>query len=98
MAIHYSDPLADFEQLRPGVEPMKVQIRRILEKLPHVGAVMLSMEPGLQLPGSGGTGHARIYTRKDSRFPADFPLGEPIGAVDSESLEVPNKISTIPIW
>ena len=79
IAIRYSDPVDDFEQLTPGPEPMRVQIERLLENLPDVGAVMLSTEPDLQLPGAGGAGHTRIYHGRDWLFPGDFPLGEPIG-------------------
>ena len=78
VAIHYPDPLNDFEQLRPGPEPMRVHVGRMLETLPHVGAVILSSEPDLQLPGAGSPGQAAIYNGKEWRLPADFPLGEPI--------------------
>lgn len=76
VAVHYQDPLNDFEQLRPSPEPMRVHIGRILESLPHVGAVILSSEPDLQLPGAGDPGRARIYSGREWRFPADFSLGE----------------------
>ena len=78
VAIHYPDPLNDFEQLRPGSEPIRFHIGRIVDTLQHVGAVRLSSEPDLQLPGAGGAGHARIYSGKEWRFPAGFPLGKPI--------------------
>lgn len=90
IAIHYPDPMNDFEQLRPGPAPMRVHIGLMLEALPHVGAVMLSSEPDLQLPGDHGPGQARIYNGKEWRFPADFPLGEPISESLSTSFSISN--------
>ena len=85
VAVHYTDPLDNFEQLRPVAEvPMRVQVGRMLETLPHVGAVLLSTEPDLQIPGSGGAGHASIYTGTEWRFPEGFPLGEPVKAPDTD--------------
>ncbi len=78
VAIHYVDPISDFEQLRPGREPMRVTMGKMLRTLPHVGAVMLSSEPDLQLPGAGGPGHCRFYHGNEWHFPTDFPLGEPV--------------------
>ena len=77
VAIHYSDPVIDFEQLRPGPEPMRVHIGRMLETIPHVGVVVLSSELDLQLPGAGGPGQARIYHGKGWRLPV-VPWGEPL--------------------
>ena len=77
VAIHYPDPVTHFEQLRPGRQPMRVHIGRMLETLPHVGAVVLSSEPDLQLPGGGGPGQARIYHGKGWRLPV-APWGQPV--------------------
>ncbi len=78
VAIHYVDPTSDFEQLRPGHEPMRVTMGKRLRTLPHVGAVMISSEPDLQFPEASGPAHCRIYLGKDCRLPMDFPLGEPV--------------------
>ena len=72
VAIHYADPVRDFEALRPGPNPMRVVLGQLMDLLPHVRAVILSSEPDLQLPGAGGPGQARIYYRKPWPFPSNF--------------------------
>jgi len=61
IAIHYADHVSDVESLRPGPEPLRYTVVPKLETCPHVGAVMISSEPDLQLPGSGAPSEARIY-------------------------------------
>ena len=78
VAIHYSDPIEEFEDLAPKSKPLRVFIGQLLDNLPKVGAVILSSEPDLQLPGDGRPGQARIYTGRNWRLPPNFPLGEPI--------------------
>ena len=77
VAVHYADPIPEFEALRPGDAHMLQEIARIVHTLPHVAAVMLSCEPDLQLPGARGAGTVRAYV-DGSRLPADFPMGRPV--------------------
>ena len=76
VAIHYADPVSDFEVLRPGSEPMFLVIAKLQHPLPHLGAIMLSAEPDLQLPGSGGPGEVHSYVNENI-IPGDL-LGEPV--------------------
>ena len=73
-AIHYADPVNDFESLRPRSEPMKVMIGQIVESHPHLAAVILTSEPDLQLPNASGQGRFVVYWGKEWRLPTDFPL------------------------
>ncbi|MFA5368138.1 MAG: hypothetical protein WC333_09685 [Dehalococcoidia bacterium] len=68
VAVNYTDPVSDFEVLRPGSKPMLQEIAKLIHPLPHVAAVMLSSEPDLQLPGSGQAGSARAYYKKPCEF------------------------------
>jgi hypothetical protein len=72
IAIHYADPVRDFETLRRDTRPLRSILGELLNPLPHVGAVMLSSEPDLQLPGAGGPGQVCVYHRQPWPFPKDF--------------------------
>jgi hypothetical protein len=76
IAIHYADPVRDFETLRPDARPLRVTLGEQLNPRPYVGAVMLSSEPDLQLPGAGDPGQVRIYHRQPWPFPKDFLSNE----------------------
>jgi len=72
IAINYADPVSDFESLRQDDRPLKVVLGKLLTPRPHVGAVMLTSEPDLQLPMKGAIGKPRIYHRLPWPFPKDF--------------------------
>ncbi len=74
IAIHYADAVDDFESLRPGSRPMRAVIGEMLDSLPHVGAVVLSSEPDLQIPGTNSSAPASIFYGRKWPFPTDFPL------------------------
>jgi len=76
IAIYYADPVADFEALCPDPGYMKVFVGRLIDKFPHVGAVIMASEPNLQLPGEGDPGRIRIYYKKPWPFPQDFLMDE----------------------
>jgi len=76
VAIYYADPVRDFEDLRPALEPMKVSIGQLLDSRPHVGAVIMASEPDLQLPQTSDSGHVSVYYRKPWPFPNDFLSNE----------------------
>ena len=71
VAIHYTDPISDFELFRPGQKSMLMEMSELQHKWPHVGGVMLSTEPDLQLPGSHGSGQSSFYV-KEAVLPGDF--------------------------
>ena len=64
VAVHYADPVRDFEDLCPSSQPMREEMGRLMDKYPHVAAVMLSSEPDLQLPQSTTLGEAKLYYRE----------------------------------
>jgi len=72
VALHYTDPIKDFESLRPGFGPIKAYIGKLLDKYPSTGAVMLTSEPDLQFPSASGIAKPRIYYKKPWPFPDDF--------------------------
>ena len=72
IAIHYADPIEDFETLRPDASSLRITLGELLNPRPHVGAVLLSSEPDLQLPRAGDPGQVRIYHRQPWPFPDDF--------------------------
>lgn len=72
VAIHYADPVMDFEALCSDTRPLTAILGELLSPRPHVGAVMLTSEPDLQLPGAGDPGRVRIYHKKPWPFPEDF--------------------------
>jgi hypothetical protein len=76
VAIHYADPINDFETLRPDARPLTVTLGGLLSPRPHIGAVILTSEPDLQLPGAGDPGRVRIYHKKPWPFPDDFLVHE----------------------
>lgn len=72
VAIHYADPISDFETLRPDSRALTATLGRLLSPRSHIGAVILTSEPDLQLPGASGAGWVRIYHKKPWPFPEDF--------------------------
>lgn len=68
VAVNYTDPVSDFEVLRPSSKPMLQEIAKLIHPLSHVAAVMLSSEPDLQLPSSGQAGFARVYCKETCGF------------------------------
>ncbi len=76
VAVHYADPINDFETLRPDARPLNVILGELLSPRPHIGAVILTSEPDLQLPGAGDPGRVRIYHKKPWPFPDDFLVHE----------------------
>ena len=71
IAIHYADPINDFETLRPDIRPLAVTLGEILSPRPHIGAVILTSELDLQ-PGADDKGRVGIYHKKPWPFPEDF--------------------------
>ena len=71
IAIHYADPIGDFETLRPNTRPLTVTLGELLSPRPHIGAIILTSEPDLQ-PGADDKGRVRIYHKKPWPFPEDF--------------------------
>jgi hypothetical protein len=76
VAVHYADHVRDFEDLCPSNQPMREEMGRLMDRYPHVAAVMLSSEPDLQLPQSTGLSEARLYF-KEPWWAADL-LGQRI--------------------
>jgi hypothetical protein len=76
IAIYYADPVRDFETLCPIPGHMRVFVGQLLDKFPHVGAVIMASEPDLQLPQTGDSGHVSVYYRKPWPFPNDFLSNE----------------------
>ncbi len=72
VAIHYADPISDFETLRPDNRPLSVVLGKLLNPLPHMGAVILTAEPDLQLPKINPLGRVQIYYKRPWPFPKDF--------------------------
>lgn len=64
VAVHYSDPVSDFEDLCPGSQPMREEMGRLMDQYPHVAAVMLSSEPDLQFPQSMRPGDVSLYYKE----------------------------------
>jgi len=71
VAIHYADPVSDFEVLRPDNRPLTSVLGGLLSPRRHIGAVILTSEPDLQ-PGAVDKGRIRIYHKKPWPFPEDF--------------------------
>lgn len=76
VAIHYADPVLDFEALRPSSQPMIAEMAKIMNRYPHLVAIMLSSEPDLQIPTDKVAGEARSYVKETCKF-AEL-LGSPI--------------------
>jgi hypothetical protein len=76
VAVHYADPVPDFETLRPSSKPMLEEVARLMEQYQYLKAVILSSEPDLQLPHSMGPGNVRAYVN-ESWWAAGL-LGEPV--------------------
>jgi hypothetical protein len=72
LAIHYTDPVTDFEALGPSRKPLIAAISELLKPFTQIGAVILSSEPNLQLPESNVIVKPVIFYRKPWSFPADF--------------------------
>ena len=70
VAVHYSDPVDEFESLRPGDRRLLQEIAELIHPLPHVAAVFLSSEPDLQIGAEGLTPWRRY---SNPRLPVDFP-------------------------
>ncbi len=68
VAIHYADPVLDFEALRPSSQPMIAEMAKIMDRCPHLAAVMLSSEPDLQIPAEKVAGEARSYVKETCGF------------------------------
>ncbi len=68
VAIHYADPVPDFEALRPGSQPMVAEMARVMDQYPQVVAVMLTSEPDLQIPTENVAREARSYVKKTCPF------------------------------
>lgn len=75
VAIHYVDHIGNFEQLRPEDMPMGFKMGELIRTTPQLGAVILSSEPDLQLPGAGGPGQSKWYYKKEWPFISDIPFG-----------------------
>jgi len=76
VAIYYADPVRDFETLCPVPGRMRVFVGQLVDKFPHVGAVIMASEPDLQLPQTSDSGHVSVYYRKPWPFPNDFLSNE----------------------
>jgi hypothetical protein len=85
VAIYYADPVTDFETLCPVPGQMIAFVGQLLDKSPHVGAVILASEPKLQLPEADQSGRVRVYFRKPWPFPDDFLWDELSGPGDNRS-------------
>jgi len=68
VAIHYADPVLDFEDLGPSSQPMKAEMAKIMDRYPHLVAIMLSSEPDLQIPTEKIGGEARSYVKETCKF------------------------------
>lgn len=68
VAIHYADPVLDFEALRPSSQPMIAEMAKIMDRYPHLVAIMLSSEPDLQIPTEKVAGEARSYVKETCKF------------------------------
>lgn len=68
VAIHYADPVPDFEALRPGSQPMIVEMAKIMDRYPPLVAIMLSSEPDLQIPTEKIVGEVRSYVKETCKF------------------------------
>ena len=68
VAVHYADPIADFESLSPSNTPMLCEMARIMHPWQHVAAIMLSSEADVQLPESRGLGQVRSYVKEGHEF------------------------------
>jgi len=68
VAIHYADPVTDFEALRPSSQPMIAEMAKIMGSYPNLVAVMLSSEPDLQIPAEKVAGEARSYVKDTCKF------------------------------
>jgi hypothetical protein len=68
IAIHYADPVPDFEALRAGDGPLKYEMYRMMDPWPHVGAIMLSSEPDFQPLPMGHAGKVHSYVREPDPF------------------------------
>jgi hypothetical protein len=76
VAVHYSDPVSDFQNLAPL--PLSAALGQLIEPWPHVAGVLLSSEPDFQFRGGTVRAHFNL-----SRLPADFPVGEPMPSWDT---------------
>ncbi|MFC2063062.1 hypothetical protein ACFLS8_03880 [Chloroflexota bacterium] len=77
LAIYYTDPVEDFDDLCPSPLTMQLYISKLLTPFPHMGAVILSSEPDYLGADESDSGKTRIYFRKPWAFPKDFLLGNP---------------------
>lgn len=77
VTIYYADPVRDFENLCPVPGQMKIFTGKLIDRYPHVGAVILASEPDLQFPRAGLPGNASIYYGEPWLFPSDFLSHQP---------------------
>jgi len=73
VAVHYADPVDDFDTILPRQLPLPVAMACVLAEHPHVAGVLISAEPSYALPGDMQPGEVRIFLA-DERVPLDFPL------------------------
>jgi hypothetical protein len=76
LAIHYTDPITDFETLGPGGKPFVAAMSELLNSFTQVGAVILSSESNLQLPDSNAIVKPKVFYRKPWPFPSDFLISK----------------------
>ena len=77
VAIYYADPVKNFETLCPVSGNMRVFVGHLVDKFPHVGAVIVASEPDLQLTQTSDSGNVSVYFRKPWPFPSNFLSNEP---------------------
>jgi hypothetical protein len=75
-AVHYSDPVRDFQDLAPV--RLSLALGQLIEPWPHVAGVLLSSEPDFQFGGGNIRAHFNL-----KGLPADFPVGERIPSWDT---------------
>jgi hypothetical protein len=71
-AVHYADPMEDFESLSCEGQPLSQAMAEKIARTPGLAAVLLSCEPDIQLPGAGQPGVMRSFFLRN-RLPGDFP-------------------------
>ena len=75
IAIHFTDPVEDWDALSPG--PMAASVMPLIETWPHVAGVLLSSEIDAYLQSEAATQPIRAFF-DSSRLPPGFPKGEPV--------------------
>lgn len=76
VAVHYASHFDEIESLRPGVDRLLHDLASIVGPQPHVGAVMISMEPDFSAGELVPPGDVRLYQLPD-RLPEGLLPGRP---------------------